>query len=280
MKKREFEEGIVTDLSNRMTYEGYLELDRLLDAQRQLSQPPHHDEMLFIVQHQVAELWLKLILHEIEAAMRALRDNAVDPAIKVLSRVKIIQVQMINQWSVLESLTPSEYAQFRGVLGSASGFQSFQYRKFEFLLGNRDERMLAVFGHDPAKRTELARVMNSPGLYDEFLRCLYRQGHAVPEHRVERDWSQPADSDDGVVAVFKRIYENTDRYWDAYELAETLLDIEVNLQRWRFRHVKTVERIIGYKKGTGGSSGVPFLRRALDIQLFPELYHVRTEIGA
>jgi tryptophan 2,3-dioxygenase len=280
VNKRDLEEGIQTDLVDRLTYGGYLRLDRILSAQEPLSDPPHHDEMLFIVQHQTSELWLKLILHELGAALQHIRADRLEPCFKILSRVKQIQMQLFNQWAVLETLTPSEYAQFRDVLAQASGFQSFQYRALEFTLGNKNPDLVAVFSYDAALHAELERLLQRPSIYDEFLRYLARRGHAVPAACVERDWSQPYERNDEVVAVFKAIYEDTARFWDAYEMCEKLVDVEEYFQLWRFRHMKTVERIIGHKKGTGGSSGVAFLRRALDLTFFPELIDVRTEIGA
>jgi len=274
------ESGIHRDLRDRLTYSGYLCLDRVLGAQRPLSDPAHHDEMLFIVQHQVAELWMRLILHELEAAIGHVQADRLEPCFKILARVKQVQHQLFNMWAVLETLTPSEYAQFRNVLGPASGFQSFQFRRLEFLLGNKEESYLAVFQHDPATRDRLEAALHAPSLYDEFLRYLARRGHPVPEDRVERDWSQPYEAHPGVVEVFRTIYEDPHRHWDAYDMCEKLVDLEENFQLWRFRHLKTVERIIGFKKGTGGSSGVKFLRQAIDIRLFPELIDVRTVIGA
>jgi len=273
------ETGIHRDLRDRLTYSGYLCLDRVLGAQRPLSDPPHHDEMLFIVQHQVSELWMRLILHELEAAIGHVQGDRLEPCFKILARVKQVQHQLFNQWAVLETLTPSEYAQFRHVLGPASGFQSFQFRHLEFLLGNKEESYLAVFEHDRATHDRLAAALHAPSLYDEFLRYLARRGHPVPEDRVERDWSQPYEAHPGVVEVFRSIYEDPHRHWDAYDMCEKLVDLEQNFQLWRFRHLKTVERIIGFKRGTGGSSGVKFLRQAIDIRLFPELIDVRTVIG-
>lgn len=278
MQKREMEAGIHRDLRDRLSYAGYLGLDRILSAQQPLSDPPHHDEMLFIVQHQVTELWMKLIIHELEAAVASIRADQLEPSFKVLARVKQVQQQMFHQWGVLETLTPAEYARFRHVFGQASGFQSVQFRLLEFLLGNKDAGYLAVFEHDAAALARLRGVLEAPSIYDEFLRLLARRGLPVPPERVERDWSEPVDSHPGVVAVFKTIYEDTKRYWDAYDMCEKLVDMEVNFQLWRFRHLKTVERIIGHKRGTGGSSGVKFLRAAIDIRLFPELIDVRTAI--
>jgi tryptophan 2,3-dioxygenase len=278
MPRREMEEGIHRDLRDRMTYAGYLGLDQILSAQRPLSEPQHHDEMLFIVQHQVTELWMKLVIHELEAAMASIRADELEPCFKVLARIKQVQQQLFHQWGVLETLTPAEYARFRHVFGHASGFQSVQFRLLEFLLGNKDASYLAVFEHDPAAVARLRAVLQAPSIYDEFLRLLARRGLPVPPERVERDWAEPCDSHPGVVAVFKTIYEDTHRHWDAYDMCEKLVDVEVNFQLWRFRHLKTVERIIGYKRGTGGSSGITFLRKAIDIRLFPELIDVRTEI--
>ena len=275
---RPLEEGVRTDLAGALTYSGYLHLDSLLDAQHPLSD--HHDEMLFIVQHQVTELWLKLLIHELRSAMRLLAADDLAPALKRLARIKHIQRQMFEQWSVLETLTPIEYAQFRGKLGQASGFQSAQYRTVEFLLGNKHPGMVRVFRHDPEAYEALTRDLNAPSLYDEFLRYLAREGHEVPPDRVERDWTQPYEAHPGVVEVFRRIYADPSQNWAAYETCEELVDVEESFQLWRFRHLKTVERVIGYKRGTGGSSGVGFLKQALELTFFPELLQVRTEIGA
>jgi tryptophan 2,3-dioxygenase len=278
MRRREMEAGIHRDLRDRLSYAGYLALDRILDAQHPLSDPPHHDEMLFIVQHQVTELWMKLVIHELDAAIAAIRADQLEPCFKVLARVKQVQQQMFHQWAVLETLTPAEYARFRHVFGQASGFQSVQFRLLEFLLGNKDASYLAVFEHDPAALARLREALEAPSIYDEFLRLLARRGLPVPAERIERDWTQTVESHPGVVEVFKRIYEDTEHHWDAYDMCEKLVDMEVNFQLWRFRHLKTVERIIGFKRGTGGSSGVKFLREAIDIRLFPELIDVRTAI--
>ncbi|MCP1727520.1 tryptophan 2,3-dioxygenase [Natronospira proteinivora] len=276
--RRELEAGISTDLKDRLTYSGYLVLDRLLDAQHPLSDPPHHDEMLFIIQHQTSELWIKLMLHELSAALHHVAQDNLAPCFKILARVKQIQRQLFEQWGVLETLTPSEYAEFRGVLGGASGFQSPQYRALEFLLGNKNADMLKVFEHEPETHAWLEMLLRQPSLYDEFLRYLARRGHPVPAEKVERDWAEPYEAHDGVTEVFRGIYADTETNWDAYEMCEKLLDIEESFQLWRFRHMKTVERIIGHKTGTGGSSGVSFLKRALDLQFFPELIDVRTEL--
>jgi len=278
--KRELEKGIYTDLKGRETYSGYLCLDTLFKAQQPVSLPPHHDEMLFIIQHQTSELWMKLVEHELAAVIRHVQQDELEPCFKGLSRIKQIQMQLFNQWAVLETLTPTEYAQFRHTLGTASGFQSPQYRVLEFMLGNKNPDMLGVFRHEPSIHAWLADCLKRPSLYDEFLRYLKRRGLPVPQERVERDWTQPYERHAGVTAVYKTIYETTGEWWDAYEMCEKLVDVEEYFQLWRFRHMKTVERIIGHKTGTGGSSGVKFLQKALELTFFPELIDVRTEIGA
>ena len=276
--ERALEPEIRLDLRDRQDYRGYLGLDRILSAQRPLSDPPHHDEMLFIIQHQTSELWFKLIIHELQAAMRHLAADDPDPCMKILARVKQIQQQLFSQWAVLETLTPSEYVQFRNVLGDASGFQSFQYRLVEFLLGNKNAAVVALFDHDHQARNRLAAALENPSLYDEFLRFLARAGHPVPARLVERDWTRAHQRDDELVAVFLTIYQDPERYWAAYALCERLVDVEESFQLWRFRHLKTVERIIGFKRGSGGSSGVRFLEQALKLTFFPELLDVRTAL--
>ena len=266
----------ITDLGAETSYGGYLRLPQLLDAQRPRS--AHHDEMLFIIQHQVSELWMKLMIHELEGAIAHVQADRLAPCFKILARVKQVQRQLFEQWSVLETLTPSEYVEFRDVLGPASGLQSFQFRAIEFLMGNKNARFMDVQRHDPAAYERLRRMLESPSLYDEFLRHLARRGLPVPAERVERDWSQPYEKHAGVTAVFKTIYQDPKTHWDAYDMCEKLVDVEENFQLWRFRHVKTVERIIGFKAGTGGTAGVAFLRKSLEVALFPELIDVRTEI--
>ncbi|MDA0738642.1 MAG: tryptophan 2,3-dioxygenase [Nitrospirae bacterium] len=272
------EAGIKLDLRGQLTYEGYLDLDRLLSAQKPLSNPPHHDELLFIIQHQTSELWMKLILHELQAAIRHIQQDNLNPCFKILSRVKQIQRQLFEQWSVLETLTPNEYAQFRKVLGHASGFQSVQYRKIEFILGNKNADVIEVFQYSEPVYQEIAKILHAPSLYDEFLRYLARCGYPIPEECLERDWSKAHVRHPTLVSVFKQIYDDPEAQWKAYEMCEKLVDVEENFHLWRFRHLKTVERIIGYKRGTGGSSGVGYLKRALDLTFFPELFDVRTEI--
>ncbi len=278
--RRDLEQEITTDLHDRLTYGGYLRLDTLLAAQQPLSDPPHHDEMLFIIQHQTSELWLKLMIHELRGAVVQLRQDNVDSALKMLARVKKVLRQLVEQWSVLETLTPSDYLQFREVLGPASGFQSLQYRMVEFLLGNKHAAMLKVFAHDEVASAQLRQVLEAPSLYDEFLAWLARRGHAVPGVLLQRDVRESHERCGELVPVFKRIYEHTDEFWEEYHLSEQLVDLESDFQLWRFRHMRTVMRIIGFRRGTGGSSGVGFLKRALDLTFFPELFEVRTEIGA
>lgn len=279
-KQRDEHENIELDLRGRLTYSSYLRLEQLLSAQKPLSDPPHHDELLFIIQHQTSELWMKLVLHELHAAIAHIKSDNLNPCFKILARIKLIQLQLFDQWAVLATLTPSEYVKFRHVLGHASGIQSPQYRAIEYILGNKDRAILEVFRYDPAIYRELEQILHSPSIYDEFLRHLHRQGYAVPDECVERDWSLPYQRNEKLIPVFKQIYESPHDHWDAYALCEKFVDVEEQFQLWRFRHMKTVERIIGYKRGTGGSSGVAFLRRALDQTFFPELYDVRTEIDA
>ncbi|MBV8437986.1 MAG: tryptophan 2,3-dioxygenase [Silvibacterium sp.] len=274
--QRPLEAGIVTDFTGRLTYSGYLRLPELLAQQQPLSSPPHHDEMLFIIQHQIAELWMKQLIHELSAAIHFVQLDLLDPCFKILSRAKLIQMQLFDQWGVLETLTPSEYMEFRSVLGHASGFQSWQYRKLEFLLGNKNRDALRVFEHDPQIHSDLDAALNAPSVYDEFLLHLGRRGLSIARECIERDWSQPHRKNDALVDVFRKIYEQPRLYWDAYEMCEKLVDVEEYFQLWRFRHMKTVERIIGFRQGTGGSSGVAFLRQALELTFFPELLAVRT----
>ncbi len=274
--QRPLEAGIHTDLQGRLTYGGYLRLDRVLSAQQPLS--GHHDEMVFIVQHQTSELWMKLLIHELRAARAFLQRDQVWQCRKVLARAKQVLRQLTEQWSVLETMTPSEYMGFRELLGPSSGFQSLQYRSIEFLLGNKNAAMLKVFAHDPEGQARLAAVLDAPSLYDEFLLYLARFGHPVPAAHLQRDWRLPHVFDAELVPVLARVYEDTDRYWREYELCEDFVDLESQFQLWRFRHMRAVQRIIGFKRGTGGSSGVGFLRQALDLSFFPELFDVRTSL--
>ena len=277
--ERTLDDGIVTDLSGRMTYGSYLELDKLLDAQHPVSRPEHHDEMLFIVQHQTTELWLKLLAHELSSARQLLAADDLRESLKRVARVKQIQAVMTQQWSVLATLTPTEYAEFRGSLGNSSGFQSVQYRAVEFALGNKNERMLSVFQDHPGNLAMLTAEWQRPTLYDEFLRYAARRGLPIPQEILERDVREPYRPHDSLVPAIREIYENPRTHWDLYEACEDLVDLEDNFQFWRFRHLKTVTRTIGMKTGTGGSTGAAFLQRALELTFFPELYTVRTEIG-
>ncbi|WP_298254295.1 tryptophan 2,3-dioxygenase [uncultured Arthrobacter sp.] len=276
---RKLERGIERDFSDKMSYGSYLELDRLLDAQRPVSSPEHHDEMLFIIQHQTSELWLKLVLHELRAVRLKLQSDDLRAAMKGIARIKHIQRSLTEQWSVLATLTPTEYAQFRGDLGSSSGFQSYQYRAVEFLLGNKNAAMIDVFDADPAAQELLRELLGQSSVYDEFIALLARRGYGIPETLLERDVSVAHEFSPALVAVYKEVYEDAVGHWDIYEACEELVDLEDNFQLWRFRHLKTVARTIGFKTGTGGSSGVGFLQRALELTFFPELFAVRTEIG-
>ena len=248
-----------------------------MSAQAPLSDPPHHDEMLFIIQHQVAELWIKLVIHEVSGAIRHLRADKLQQAVKNLARVRHVQNQLYSQWKVLDTLTPSEYAEFRHVFGKASGFQSAQYRILEFTLGNKSRRMMPYYEHQPEWHARLTEALEAPSLYEEFLMHLARRDMPIPKHVLDRDFSTLREDDDEVVEVLRSIYEDRTRHWARYETCEALMDIANNFQFWRFHHMKTVERIIGHKTGTGGSSGVAFLKKALDIEFFPELLRVRTE---
>ena len=275
---REIEEGVQRDFSAAMSYGDYLGLDQLLAAQHPRSEPAQHDELLFIIQHQTSELWLKLMLHELRSARALLTTDELAPALKRLARVKRIQEVLTDQWSVLATLTPSEYAQIRPFLATSSGFQSWQYRAVEFLLGNKNADMVKVFDHDETARSMLAELLVETSLYDEFLRYLSRRGYAVPASLLERDFSEPYRESDELVDTFAAVYARPQEHWGVYETCEELVDLEDNFQQWRFRHLQVVTRTIGHKKGTGGSSGVDFLRRALDLTFFPELYTVRARV--
>lgn len=275
---RNLEQGIKLSVSERDNYGGYLCLDTLLSAQKPLSEPPHHDEMLFIIQHQTSELWLKLIVHELKAAISKISEGHVGQASKILARVKQVQRQLFEQWSVLETLTPSEYMQFRHVFGNASGFQSVQYRMVEFLLGNKNSKMTKVFPAGSESRQQLEAVLHAPSVYDVFIQYLAKQGFAVPVDLIERDFSQPHQFSEALMSQLVLVYQNTDAHWKLYALCEQLVDVEESFQLWRFRHMKTVERIIGFKTGSGGSSGVSFLKKALELTFFPELLRLRTEL--
>ncbi len=258
------------------SYGSYLDLDRVLQAQHPVTDA--HDEMLFIIQHQTSELWMKLAIHEIRAAMHALRNDKLQPAFKMLARVARIFEQLNAAWDVLRTMTPSEYTRFRGGLGPSSGFQSYQYREIEFLVGHRQQALLKMHEGNVEIHKRLSSILAEPGLYDEALRLVSRRGLTLPPSVIGRDVRKPYRPDSAVTAVWRRVYEAPVDYWSLYELAEKLVDFEDYFRRWRFNHVTTVERIIGMKRGTGGTDGVRYLRRMLDVELFPELWQVRTEL--
>lgn len=262
------------DFSESMSYGDYLSLGKVLDAQHPLS--PDHNEMLFIIQHQTSELWMKLALYELRAALKAVHRDELPPAFKMLARESRIMEQLVQAWSVLATMTPSEYTAMRPYLGSSSGFQSYQYRQIEFLLGNKNEQMLKPHAHRADVFAEVKASLESPSFYDEVVRLLARRGFAISPSRLERDWTQPTVHDASVEAAWLEVYRNPSQHWELYEMAEELVDLEDAFRQWRFRHVTTVERIIGFKQGTGGTSGAPYLRKMLDVVLFPELWHVRT----
>ncbi|WBX86515.1 tryptophan 2,3-dioxygenase [Sphingosinicella microcystinivorans] len=261
----------------RMSYSDYLSLDPILSAQNPLSAA--HDEMLFIIQHQTSELWMKLAIHEVRAAMNAVREDRVENAFKMLTRVARIFEQLNSAWDVLRTMTPSEYTEFRDALGQSSGFQSYQYRAIEFLAGNRNEAMLRPHAHRPEIVAKLEDILAKPSLYDEALLLLQRSGIPIGAADAERtDWRKPRAESQDVVEAWKTVYRAPEKHWALYELAEKLVDFEDYFRRWRFNHVTTVERIIGLKRGTGGTSGVAYLRKMLEVELFPELWKVRTEL--
>ena len=269
-------EGIHWDPKGGMTYGSYLELDRILSSQKPVSS--HHDEMLFIVIHQVTELWMKLSLHELTGVLRQIQSDELGPAFKMLSRVARIQGQLILSWDVLSTMTPLDFSSFRDQLQQSSGFQSYQYRTLEFTLGNKSREVIEVHRRDPAIYQQLKETLEKPSVYDETLRMLARRGFEIPSTHVERDWSDPYEPHPEVEAAWLKVYRDVDTHWDLYELAEKFVDLEHKFQQWRFAHMKTVERIIGGKRGTGGSSGVSYLQKALNLKFFPELWSVRTSI--
>lgn len=270
------ETGAHTDFSKAETYGDYLHLDSLLACQQPKSD--HHDEMMFVIIHQATELWMKLILHEVAAATKCVAADDLNQAQKMLARVSRIESQLIQSWDVLSTLTPTEYLGFRDQLGQASGFQSWQYRMIEFALGNKNARSLEAHADRPEIHAQLQTALASPSLYDEVLRLLARRGFAIAEDHIERDWTQAYQPDDSVHAAWLAIYGDPGKYWELYEFAEKLIDVEDWFQQWRFRHMKTVERIIGFKRGTGGTAGVSYLRHVLDIYFFPELWQVPTAL--
>ncbi len=269
-------QGAGTSSKDVMSYSDYLHLDQVLEAQLPLSAA--HDEVLFIIQHQVSELWMKLAIHEIRSAMRAIRNDEPEPAFKMLTRVARIFEQLNNAWDVLRTMTPSEYTEFRGTLGSSSGFQSWQYRAIEFLAGNRNPAMLASHANRPQAVAALEAILAEPSLYDEALLFLGRSGFDIGADRRRADWRATRRESAQVLAAWKLVYAAPGKHWMLYELAEKLVDFEDYFRRWRFNHVTTVERIIGLKRGTGGTAGVSYLRQMLEVVLFPELWKVRTEL--
>jgi tryptophan 2,3-dioxygenase len=270
------DEAVHWDLGSSLSYGQYLQLDKLLAAQRPLSS--EHNEMLFIIVHQVSELWMRLILHELNAALACVQRDDIGPALKMLARISRSQTQLIAVWDVLSTLTPFEYSAFRNELGRSSGFQSLQYRLLEFTFGNKNAEMLTVHSRDPQAYEILKRALEAPSLYDEVLRLLSRRGYEIPQDYLVRDFSQPYKASKQVAGAWLGVYHNAESGWDLYELAEKLIDLDHNFQLWRFHHLKTVERIIGYKRGTGGTGGVSYLAKALELKFFPELWQIRTSM--
>lgn len=270
------DQGVYTDFKEQMTYGEYLNLDNILSSQTRLSK--HHDEMLFIVIHQVSELWMKLILHEVNASITAIQQDELQEAFKMLARVSRIQTQIIQAWDVLATLTPAEYTEFRDSLGRASGFQSYQNRQIEFALGYKQPHILKIYEKDPALAKTLRQSYEAPSIYDVAIQALARAGFSINPELLTRDFSKTYEGDETVSKAWLEVYQDVDKYWDLYQLAEKLIDIEDCHQQWRFRHMKTVERIIGHKTGTGGSAGVSYLKSVLDHRFFPELWDVRTQL--
>jgi tryptophan 2,3-dioxygenase len=270
------EEKAQLDFSKSMSYGDYLHLDEILNAQHPLS--PAHDEMLFIVQHQTSELWMKLMLHELRAATRCIAEEKLADAFKMLARVSRIMEQLVSAWTVLSTMTPPEYTAMRPYLANSSGFQSAQYRCIEFALGNKNAAMLKPHAHRVDLLAQVDAAYRSPSLYDESLKLLARRGLPVPADHLERDWTQPYEASDGVEAAWLTVYRNPHDHWDLYQLGEKLTDLEDAFRLWRFRHVTTVERVIGFKRGTGGTGGVSYLRKMLDVVLFPEIWKLRTDL--
>jgi tryptophan 2,3-dioxygenase len=270
------DEAIHWDLGSSLSYGEYLQLDKVLDAQKPLSF--EHDEMMFIIVHQASELWMRLMLHELEGVLECVRRDDLDPSFKRLTRVSRVQAQLLSTWEVLSTMTPFDYSAFRNALGRSSGFQSYQYRLLEFLLGNKNAEMIEVHRRDPRIHERLARALEAPSLYDEALRLLSRRGYGIPEDYVMRDFREPYQPSKQVAGAWLGVYHNAQKDWDLYELAERLVDLDYKFQLWRFHHMKTVERIIGYKPGTGGTGGVSYLAKALELKFFPELWQVRTSM--
>lgn len=269
-------EGTHTDFTDALGYGDYLGLDALLGSQKPLTD--EHDELLFIIIHQASELWLKLVVHELAGARDHLRADDLRPAFKMLARVAAIQTQLIQSWSVLSTLTPADYLRFRDALGHASGFQSHQYRQIEFFLGNKNPAFLQPHAHTPEINENLTSTLNSPSLYDEAILLLARRGFAIDAAVTTRSWAEPHVANDSVMQAWLAIYRDTQNHWGLYELAEKLIDLEDSFQQWRFRHLETVKRIIGFKRGTGGTAGVEYLAGALEYRFFPELWDLRTAL--
>ena len=270
------EEKAQLDFSKSMSYGDYLQIDTILSAQKPLS--PAHDEMLFIIQHQTSELWMKLMLHELGAAIACIRNDELGAAFKMLARVSKIMEQLVHAWDVLATMTPPEYSAMRPYLGQSSGFQSFQYRCIEFSLGNKNATMLKPHAHAPERLALVQAAFEAPSLYDEALRLLQRRGLSLPTSHTQRDWTQPYAASTEVEQAWLQVYRNPQEHWDLYQLGEELTDLEDAFRLWRFRHVTTVERVIGFKRGTGGTGGVSYLRKMLDVVLFPEIWSLRTEL--
>nr|WP_224080624.1 tryptophan 2,3-dioxygenase [Cupriavidus laharis] len=268
--------GAQMDFAKDMSYGDYLGLDQILSAQHPLS--PDHNEMLFIVQHQTTELWMKLMLHELRAARESVREDILPPAFKMLTRVSRIMDQLVQAWNVLATMTPPEYSAMRPYLGMSSGFQSYQYREIEFILGNKNAAMLRPHAHRPEHLALVETALKTPSLYDEAIRLMVRRGFAIDAGCVERDWTQPTAYNASVEAAWLEVYRNPNAHWELYELGEKFVDLEDSFRQWRFRHVTTVERVIGFKRGTGGTEGVSYLRKMLDVVLFPELWKLRTDL--
>ncbi|WP_354681992.1 tryptophan 2,3-dioxygenase [Cupriavidus necator] len=268
--------GAQMDFARDMSYGDYLGLDQILNAQHPLS--PDHNEMLFIVQHQTTELWMKLMLHELRAARESVKSDSLPPAFKMLTRVSRIMDQLVQAWNVLATMTPPEYSAMRPYLGMSSGFQSYQYREIEFILGNKNAAMLKPHAHRPEHLALVETALKTPSLYDEAIRLMARRGFAIDADCVERDWTKPTAYNASVEAAWLEVYRNPDAHWELYELGEKFVDLEDAFRQWRFRHVTTVERVIGFKRGTGGTEGVSYLRKMLDVVLFPELWKLRTDL--
>ncbi|MGC1459312.1 MAG: tryptophan 2,3-dioxygenase family protein [Steroidobacteraceae bacterium] len=270
------DEPVHWDLGSSLSYGAYLRLDQILDAQRPLSY--EHDEMMFIIVHQTSELWMRLFLHELTGVLDCVRRDNLGPSFRMLERIARVQTQLTAVWDVLATMTPADYSAFRNALGRSSGFQSVQYRVLEFTIGNKNAEVIKVHQNDPANFEKLEQVLAAPSLYDEVLRLLSRRGYGIPEDYLSRDFREPYQSSKQVAGAWLGVYHNSEKEWDLYELAERLINLDHQFQIWRFHHLKAVERIIGHKRGTGGTSGVPYLAKALELRFFPELWQVRTSM--